>query len=101
MSSNFLFTVYDFFPPASTLSLFFQTLQEHDEQLRRQREDRAQAERRFQQKLQEEMATLAELQDRVEQLSLRKEELKQQLEDKNAELEEVKEAYRYLPLWLS
>lgn len=46
------------------------------------------------------MAPLVELQDRVEQLSLRKEELKQQLEDKDAELEEVKEAYRYVPLWL-
>lgn len=72
-----------------------QTLQERDEQLRRQREDGAQAERRFQQKLKEEMAPLVELRDRVEQLSLRKEELKQQLEDKDAELEEVKEAYRY------
>lgn len=47
------------------------------------------------------MAPLLELQDRVEQLSLRKEELKQQLEDKDAELEEVKEAHRYVPSWLS
>ncbi|XP_031418909.1 leucine-rich repeat and coiled-coil domain-containing protein 1 [Clupea harengus] len=68
--------------------------QERDEQLHRQREEGALAERRFQQRLKEETAPVVELRDRLEQLSLRKEELKQQLEDKEAELEEVKEAYR-------
>lgn len=47
------------------------------------------------QQLEEEMASALELRDTVEQLSLRKEELKQQLLDKDAELDEVKETYRY------
>lgn len=80
---------------------FFQAQQERDDQLHRQREEGALAERRFQQRLKEETAPVVELRDRLEQLSLRKEELKQQLEDKEAELEEVKEAYRYVPLCLS
>lgn len=41
------------------------------------------------------MASAVELRDTVEQLSIRKEELKQQLLDKEAELDEVKETYRY------
>lgn len=41
------------------------------------------------------MASAAELRDTVEQLSLRKEELKQQLLDKEVELDEVKDTYRY------
>lgn len=41
------------------------------------------------------MASAVELRDTVEQLSLRKEELKQQLLDKEVELDEVKETYRY------
>ncbi|XP_062381725.1 leucine-rich repeat and coiled-coil domain-containing protein 1 [Sardina pilchardus] len=77
-----------------TIRKLKEALQERDEQLRQQREDRAQAEWRFQQRLQEETAPLVQLQDRLDQLSLRKEELKQQLEDKEAELDEVKEAYR-------
>lgn len=41
------------------------------------------------------MSSAVELRDTVEQLSIRKEELKQQLLDKEAELDEVKETYRY------
>lgn len=41
------------------------------------------------------MASAAELQDAVEKLSLRKDELKQQLLDKEAEINELKDAYRY------
>lgn len=69
-------------------------MQERDEQIRRLREDAAQAQKKFQQQLEEETARLAELTEQLEHLSLRKEELKQQLEDKEAELEEVKRVYR-------
>ncbi|KAL2097658.1 hypothetical protein ACEWY4_006865 [Coilia grayii] len=77
-----------------TIRKLKEALQERDEQLRRQRDEGAQAERRLQQRLQDEMAPLVELRDRLELLSLRKDELKQELADKEAELEEVKEAYR-------
>ncbi|KAM6948379.1 leucine-rich repeat and coiled-coil domain-containing protein 1 [Aplochiton taeniatus] len=68
-------------------------LQERDEQIRRLHEEGVQAQRRFQEQLEEEMAPLAELRELVEQLSLRKEELKQHLEDKEVELDEVKSAH--------
>ena len=69
-------------------------MQERDEQARRLREESVQAQRRFQKQLEEETGPLVELRDRLEQLSLRKEELKQQLVDKELELDEVKGAYR-------
>uniref|UniRef100_A0A8C7JBN2 Leucine-rich repeat and coiled-coil domain-containing protein 1 n=1 Tax=Oncorhynchus kisutch TaxID=8019 RepID=A0A8C7JBN2_ONCKI len=68
-------------------------LQERDEQGRRQREESLQAQRRLQQQLEESSATSQDLGDTVQQLSLRKEQLKQQLEDKEMELDEVKAAF--------
>lgn len=41
------------------------------------------------------MASAAELKDAVEKLRLRKDELKQQLLDKETEIDELKDAYRY------
>ena len=71
-------------------------MQERDEQLRVVRDDNLQVQRRLQQQLEEETASVAELRETVDKLSLRKEELKQQLLDKEAEMDELKEAYRYL-----
>ncbi|XP_041697722.1 leucine-rich repeat and coiled-coil domain-containing protein 1 isoform X2 [Coregonus clupeaformis] len=68
-------------------------LQERDEQGRRQREESLQAQRRLQQQLEEESAASQDLRDTVQQLSLRKEQLKQQLEDKEMELDDVKAAF--------
>lgn len=73
---------------------------ERDEQIRKLREESVQDQRKSKQQLEEVMASAAELRDTVEQLSLRKEELKQQLLDKEAELDEVKETYRYGTTWL-
>ncbi len=68
---------------------------ERDEQIRKLRDENVQDQRKLKQQLEEEMASAVELRDTVEQLSIRKEELKQQLLDKEAELDEVKETYRY------
>lgn len=68
---------------------------ERDEQIRRLHDESVQDQRKLKQQLEEEMASAVELRDTVEQLSLRKEELKQQLLDKEVELDEVKETYRY------
>lgn len=68
---------------------------ERDEQIRRLRDESVQDQRKLKQQLEEEMASAVELRDTVEQLSLRKEELKQQLLEKEVELDEVKETYRY------
>jgi len=70
-------------------------LLERDEQIRRLRDESVQDQRKLKQQLEEEMASAVELRDTVEQLSFRKEELKQQLLDKEVELDEVKETYRY------
>lgn len=70
-------------------------MQERDEQLRALREENLQIQRKFQKELEDEMATAADLRDAVEKLSFRKEELKQQLLDKEAEMDELKDAYRY------
>lgn len=71
-----------------------QFLQERDDQIRRSREDAAQAQKKLQQQLEEELGQQAELKEQLAHLSLRKEELKQQLEDKDAELEEIRRVYR-------
>ncbi|XP_010886895.2 leucine-rich repeat and coiled-coil domain-containing protein 1 [Esox lucius] len=68
-------------------------LQERDEQGRRQREENLQAQRRLQCQLEEESATAQDLRDTVEQLTLRKEQLKQQLDNKETELDQVREAH--------
>lgn len=68
-------------------------LQERDEQVRRIREEAAQAQKRFQQQREEDRAQLAEAREQLERLSLRKEELKEQLADKDAELGETKRVH--------
>ncbi|XP_077378989.1 leucine-rich repeat and coiled-coil domain-containing protein 1 isoform X1 [Festucalex cinctus] len=70
-----------------------ETLRERDEQARKLRDDKTQAEKTFQRQLEEETSRLSELEGRVEHLRLRKEELKQQLEDKEAEVEKVKRVH--------
>lgn len=70
-------------------------MQERDEQLRALREENLQVQRKFQKEMEGEMASAAELRDAMDRLRLRKDELKQQLLDKEAEMEELKEAYRY------
>uniref|UniRef100_A0A3Q2YL99 Leucine-rich repeat and coiled-coil domain-containing protein 1 n=1 Tax=Hippocampus comes TaxID=109280 RepID=A0A3Q2YL99_HIPCM len=57
------------------------------------RDDNAQAEKTFQRQLREETSRLSELEGHVRRLSLRKEELKQQLADKEAQVEEVKRVH--------
>lgn len=42
----------------------------------------------------EEASSVTELRDEVDKLRIRKEELKQQLHDKEAEMDELKETYR-------
>lgn len=80
-----------------TVFLLSKALQDRDDQIRRMREEAAQAHKRLQQQLEEERAQQAEVRERLEHLSLRKEELKQQLEDKDMELEEVKRVHRHVP----
>lgn len=70
-------------------------MQERDEQLRALREENLQVQRKFQKEMESEMASAAELRDAVDKLSLRKDELKQQLLDKEVEMDELKDAYRY------
>ncbi|XP_023671947.1 leucine-rich repeat and coiled-coil domain-containing protein 1 isoform X2 [Paramormyrops kingsleyae] len=65
-------------------------LQERDEQTRRLREETLQAQRQFEARLEEETAPLREQKEHLDQLSSRKEELELLLEDREAELEEVK-----------
>ncbi|XP_028831792.1 leucine-rich repeat and coiled-coil domain-containing protein 1 isoform X2 [Denticeps clupeoides] len=70
-----------------TIRKLKEALLERDERIRRQEEERQQAERHFQLRLQEETAPLAGLPQRVQQLQ-------QQLEDKEAELDELRDTYR-------
>uniref|UniRef100_A0A4W4DPS3 Leucine-rich repeat and coiled-coil domain-containing protein 1 n=2 Tax=Electrophorus electricus TaxID=8005 RepID=A0A4W4DPS3_ELEEL len=76
-----------------TIRKLKEAVQERDEQLRAVREENLQAQRRLQQRLDEEAASSADLRDAVEKLGCRKEELKQQLLDKEAEMDELREAY--------
>ncbi|CAL8344203.1 unnamed protein product [Merluccius merluccius] len=69
-------------------------MQQRDEQIRRLREEAVQSQKSLQKRLDEEAAALGELRDHVEQLTLRKEQLKQQLEDKELELEELRAVHR-------
>lgn len=71
-----------------------QGLQERDEQTRRLREETLQAQRQFEARLEEETAPLREQKEHLDQLCSRKEELEQLLEDREAELEEVKREHR-------
>ncbi|KAJ8272776.1 hypothetical protein GJAV_G00093310 [Gymnothorax javanicus] len=76
-----------------TIRKLKQGLLDRDDQIRRLREESLQAEKRFQGRLEEEVGPVRELRERVELLTDRKEELKQQLADRELELEEVKSAY--------
>uniref|UniRef100_A0A8B9GRR7 Leucine-rich repeat and coiled-coil domain-containing protein 1 n=1 Tax=Astyanax mexicanus TaxID=7994 RepID=A0A8B9GRR7_ASTMX len=76
-----------------TIRKLKEAVQERDEQLRALREENLETQRRFQQQREEEKASVSELQDTVEKLTLRKEELKQQLFDKESEMDELKQAY--------
>lgn len=71
-----------------------QALQERDDQIRRMREEATQAQKRFQQQQEEDQAQQAEVRERLEHLSLRKEELKQQLADKETELDKASRVHR-------
>ncbi|KAJ8011334.1 hypothetical protein DPEC_G00057060 [Dallia pectoralis] len=68
-------------------------LQERDEQGRKHREENLQALRRLQEQLEEESATTQDLRDTVEQLTQRKEQLKQQLDHKEMELDQVRDVH--------
>uniref|UniRef100_A0A3Q1FDU1 Leucine-rich repeat and coiled-coil domain-containing protein 1 n=1 Tax=Acanthochromis polyacanthus TaxID=80966 RepID=A0A3Q1FDU1_9TELE len=76
-----------------TIRRLKEALQERDDQTRRLREEVVQAQKRFQQQLEEEMGQRAELKEKLEHLSLCKEELRQQMEDKETELDEVKRVH--------
>lgn len=69
-------------------------LQERDDQILKVREEVAQAQKKHQQQLEDQTVQQAELREQLDHLSLRKDELKQQLQDKHVELEGVKIAYR-------
>lgn len=68
-------------------------LQERDEQIRKIRDQNLQDQRSFHEQLGNEAAISLDLKDKVERLSGRKQDLKQQLEEKEAELEETKKAF--------
>lgn len=74
--------------------LWSKALQERDDQIRRMREEATQAQKRFQKQQEEDRAQQAEVRERLEHLSLRKEELKQQLADKETELDEASRVHR-------
>ncbi|XP_077580966.1 leucine-rich repeat and coiled-coil domain-containing protein 1 isoform X2 [Stigmatopora nigra] len=76
-----------------TIRKLKENLQERDEQLHRLRDDKALDQKTFQRQLEAETSRASELGQRVEHLELRKEELKQQLEEKMDEIDEVKKAH--------
>ncbi|XP_060788227.1 leucine-rich repeat and coiled-coil domain-containing protein 1 isoform X2 [Neoarius graeffei] len=76
-----------------TIRKLKEAVQERDEQLRALREENLQVQRKCQKELEDEMVSAAELRDAVDKLSLRKDELKQQLLDKEAELDELRDTY--------
>ncbi|XP_051944020.1 leucine-rich repeat and coiled-coil domain-containing protein 1 [Hippocampus zosterae] len=70
-----------------------ETLRERDEQARGLRDDNARAEETFRRRLDEETSRLSELEGHAQRLGLRKDELKRQLEDKEAEVAELKRVH--------
>lgn len=76
-----------------TIRKLKEAVQERDEQLRALREENLQVQRKFQKEMEGEMASATERRDAMDRLRLRKDELKQQLLDKEAEMEELKDAY--------
>lgn len=87
-------TLYISFYFVFTDFLLSKALQERDEQIRRMREEASQAQKRFQQQQEEDQAEQAEVRERLEHLNRRKEELKQQLADKETELDEASRVHR-------
>ncbi|MBN3318467.1 LRCC1 protein, partial [Atractosteus spatula] len=76
-----------------TIRKLKEAVQERDEQIKKLREEILQAQKAFQEQLEEERGPVLELREQVEQLTYRKEELKQHLVEKETELHEVKKAY--------
>lgn len=71
-----------------------QALQERDQTIRGLRDEVVQAQKNFHQQLAEETGQLTELKEHLEYLTQRKDELHQLLEDKEAEVKEVKRIHR-------
>lgn len=69
-------------------------LQEKDKQIRKQHEENVKAHKCLQVQLDEKAAELERLLDKIERQNERKEELKQLLEEKELELDDIKNAHR-------
>jgi len=69
-------------------------LQEKDKQIRKQQEENLEARKLFQVQLDEKTAEFEELMEKLERQNGRKEELKQLLEEKELELDDIKNAHR-------
>nr|XP_015210449.1 PREDICTED: leucine-rich repeat and coiled-coil domain-containing protein 1 isoform X2 [Lepisosteus oculatus] len=76
-----------------TIRKLKEAVQERDEQIKKLREEILQAQKAFREQLEEERGPVLELREQVEQLTYRKDELKQHLVEKETELHEVKKAY--------
>ncbi|XP_051467423.1 leucine-rich repeat and coiled-coil domain-containing protein 1 isoform X2 [Apus apus] len=71
-------------------------LQEKDKQIRKQHEEHREAQKLLQLQLDEKVAELEELMEKLERQNQRKEELKQLLEEKEVELDDIKNAHSAL-----
>ncbi|NWS71543.1 LRCC1 protein, partial [Crotophaga sulcirostris] len=71
-------------------------LQEKDKQIRKQHEENLEARKLFQVQLDEKAAQLEELMEKIERQNGRKQELKQLLEEKEVELDDIKNAHSSL-----
>ena len=69
-------------------------MQEKDKQIRKQQEENLEARKLFQVQLDEKTAEFEELMEKLERQNGRKEELKQLLEEKELELDDIKNAHR-------
>lgn len=70
-------------------------LQEKDKQIRKLQEENLEAQNFFQVQLDEKAAEFEELMEKLERQNERKEELKQLLEEKEVELDDIKNAHRW------
>lgn len=71
------------------------SLQEKDQQMRKQHEENKKAEKLLQVQLDEKAVEFEELMEKLERQNERKEQLKQQLEEKEVELDDIKKAHRW------
>lgn len=81
--------------------IFFKCLQEREEQIKTLQEKITEIQKCTQEQLDEKSSQLDDIVEKLERHSERKEKLKQQLQVKELELEEIRKAYRYsaaLPL---